>query len=290
LERFTKENPSRIALILQIRELIGSDREKKIARTQMRQRLLSARGAAVARSFYEGSVLRSVLWNRLLSAAISEEMSRRILQVRGSLSASINHEGQIVLDLSALSAADQTAIDKTKVVSTILLEFEPDPENIVKSERVSENLDHDATAIQRQVDELLSLVRQTGRQEERIALLMAAILSNPAVGKSALLQYQRDRAKVATWAITELRKTFVDTSWPSDEKIIAALVPRLLTKQWPMARAELLFFLAKHLGEWPQINAAINKALQKTRSIFVDLRRKEIEYILSVSSAPRKNP
>jgi hypothetical protein len=198
LERFIKENPSHVAVILQIKELIGSDQDKKIARVQMRQRLLAARGAAVARSFYEGSVLRSVLWNRLLAVAINEEMSRRILLVRGSLSASINQEGKIVLDLSALSAADQAAIDQAKVVSAILLEFEPDPGSIPKLERVSENSDHDATAIQRQVDDLLSLVRQAGRQEERVALLMAAILRNPTVGKSALLQYQHDRAKMAT--------------------------------------------------------------------------------------------
>jgi hypothetical protein len=51
-----------------------------------------------------------------------------------------------------------------------------------------------------------------------------------------------------------------------------------------MARVELLLFLAKHLREWPKVNEAINRALNKTRSIFVDLRRKEIKSILDAPS------
>jgi hypothetical protein len=281
LERFAETNPSRGALILQIKELIGSDQEKKVARVQMRKLLLDAQGAAAARSFYEGSVLRSVLWNRLLSVATSKEMSKRILQVRGRLSASINQYGQIVLDLAALSEEDRAAIDNTKLLSAMLLEFEPQPAAITKSASVGEEEIHDAAKVQRHVEELLSLVRRTGRQEERVALLMAAILSNPTVGKSALLQYQSDRAQMAAWAIAELRKTFIDTNWQSDEPVIAALIPRLFTKQWPMTRGDLLLFLAKHLGKWPRVNSAIREVLERTRSIYVEGSRKEIEDALA---------
>jgi hypothetical protein len=278
---FAEANQSRIALKLQINELIGTDNEKKVARSQMRQVLLDVQDTAAARSFYEGSVLRSVLWNRLLSVASSKEMSKRILQVRGRLSASVNQDGQISLDLSALSEEDQEAIDYTKLVSAILLEFEPQPATTRRPAKAGESGVHDAAAIQRQVEDLLSLVQQTGRQEERVALLMAAVLRNPTVGKTALLQYRGDRAKMATWAIAELRKAFIDTNWPSDERVIAALVPRLFTKQFPMARGDLLFFLAKHLGKWPQVNGAIREALQRTHSMFVNFWRKEIEEALA---------
>jgi hypothetical protein len=290
LAGFAEANQSRIALKLQINELIGTDNEKKVARAQMRQVLLDVQGAAVARSFYEGSVLRSVLWSRLLSVASSKEMSKRILQVRGKLSASVNQDGQILLDLSALSEEDQEAIDSTKLVSAMLLEFEPQPASTGGPAKANESGVHDAAAIQRQVEDLLSLVHRTGRQEERVTLLMTAILSNPPVGKSALLQYRGDRAKMATWAIAELRKAFIDTNWPSDERVIAALVPRLFTKQFPMARGDLLFFLAKHLGKWPQVNGAIRAVLQKTHSMFVDFWRKEIEETLAVPQIASSEP
>jgi|GraSoi_2013_40cm_1033754.scaffolds.fasta_scaffold08791_2 hypothetical protein len=281
LEQFAETNPSRSGLILQIKELIGSDQEKKVARARMRRLLLDAQGTAAARSFYEGSVLRSVLWSRLLSMATSKEMSKRILQVRGRLSAGINQDGQIVLDLTALSEEDRVAIDDAKLISAMLLEFEPRPPAVDKPASLGEDEAHNAARIQRRVEDLLSLVRRTGRQEERVALLMAAILNDPTVGKSALLQYQRDRASTAAWAIAELRKIFIDTSWPSDEQVIAALVPRLFTKHWPMTRGDLLFFLAKHLGKWPQVNTAIREVLRRTNSAYVHLSRKEIEDALA---------
>lgn len=283
LEHFAEANPSRSGLLLQIRELIGSDKEKKLARTEMRALLLEKQGAAAARSFYEGSVLRSVLWNRLLSMATNEKMSRRILEVRGRLSASVTRDGQIGLNLSALSEEDRARIDAAELISGILLEFEPQPVAPGKSTHFVEDQAHDAAEVQKVVDSLLKLVRQTGRQEERIALLMSAILGDPTVGKTALLQYQNDRAKTADWAVRELRKTFIDTNWSSDEEVIAGLVPRLFTKQWPMTRGDLLFFLAKHLGKWPLINQAIRLSLSKTHSMFVDWRRKEIEDVLSQS-------
>ena len=251
----------------------------------MQKRLLETQGPAAARSFYEGSVLRSVLWNCLLSLATSKEMCDRILRARARLSANVN-DGQVAVDLAALSDEDRAAIDKSKLVAAILREFDPHPQSIAPSSSSVEGEDHDAIKVQRSVDSLLTVIRQTGRQEERIAFLMAAVLADPPVGKSALLQLQSDRAKTADWAIKELRKTFIDTKWPSDEQVIAALVPKLFTRQWPMRRGDLLFFLAKHLWKWPIVNAAISETLQKSHSMYVDFSRREIEDILAGNLFP----
>ncbi len=283
LNQFAEANPSRTALNLQIKELVGSNAEKKAARARMRERLLEGQGTAVARSFYEGAVLRSVLWNCLLSAATSKEMAGRILEARGRLAASIDQGGQIVLNIAALNEKDQAVINTAKLVSAMLLEFEPQPGQDEKTASSEENQVHDATKVQRKVDDLLDAIQRTGRQEERIALLMAAILHDPAVGKSALLQCRSDRARTASWAIAELRKAFVDATWSSDTHVIAGLIPQLFTKNWPMTRGDLLFFLAKHLGQFPRVSAAIRDVLQKTHSMYVDLSRKEIEEALSTS-------
>jgi len=165
----------------------------------------------------------------------------------------------------------------------MLLEFEPQPTEVPKPAKVDEGDVHDALEVQRKVEDFLGVIRRTGRQEERIALLMSAILNDPTVGKTALLQYKSDRAKTAAWALKEFRKAFIDTKWSSDEQVMAMLVPKLFTQHWPMTRGDLLFFLAKHLGKWPQLNQSIRRSLSKTHSIFVDSHRREIEDALARS-------
>jgi hypothetical protein len=280
LEHFAEANASRAGLVLQIRELIGSPQEKKSARIRMRTVLLEEQGDEAAKWFYEGSVLRSVLWQCLVSDATDREMAFRILNVRGRLSAGITANGHINIDLSALSREDQAAIDRDALIEKILLEFEPEP---AKTIRARDNYRHN---FQQEAKDLLNNIARIPRQEERMALLMSTILDNPLVGKAALLEYGRDNAKFEDWTLKELRKIFVDTNWPSDERVIATLVPKLFTKQYPLSRGDLLFHLARHLAKWPLVNLAIRTCLDKTNSMFVNFRRAEIEEAL-LNSEPK---
>jgi hypothetical protein len=277
LEKVVAESESRPDLILQIRELIGSAEEKKVARAKMQNSILQAHGTEAARSFYEGSVLRSAMWSCLLSTAHNEKMARRILSVRSSLSASIASTGGITFDLSALTPQDQNAIDQTKLLAKILLEFDPEP-SARPTTILSDNYSPD---VRRSTEVLLEQISHAKRQEERVAMLLSAILDNPIIGKSALLQYRSDRAKFADWAVKEISRLLLNTDWSSDERIIAALIPTFFTRHYPLSRADLLLALAKHLGKWPLVSEAIKGKLAKTRSIFIHLRRAEIEKELS---------
>jgi hypothetical protein len=284
LAQFAAANPDRLGLSLQIRELIGTDQEKKTARTEMRKFLLEKQGSAAARSFYEGSVLRSVLWSRLLSTAINSEMAKRILGVRGRLSAKVDSDGTITLDLSCLSREDLAAIDTTKLIDSILLEYDPQPEKPARSVVEKNGEIHDFAEVQREVDILVRRMIAARRQEERIALMISAILRNPPVGKTALLQYPADKAKTAEWAFKELRRILIETkgtSSRSDELLISLLIPKILSQQYHMTRGDLLFFLAKHLGSWPVVKKSIRQCLAVTHSVSVELRRGEIEAALA---------
>ncbi|MCA1433354.1 hypothetical protein I6F33_10230 [Bradyrhizobium sp. BRP20] len=275
LEHFAEANASRAGLVLQIRELIGSPQEKKSARIRMRRILLDEQGSEAAKSFYEGSVLRSVLWRCLVSGATDREMATRILNSRGRLSAEIKTDGSIAIDISALSSEDQAAIDRKVLSEKILLEFDPQPTGTIRArDDYRLNFEQDAK-------NLLDQLARIRRQEERMAVLMSTILDNPLVGKAALVEYGRDRAKFADWTVKELRKIFMDTNWPSDERVIATLVPKLFTKQYPLARGDLLLYLARHLAKWPVVKSAIQKCLERTNSMLVDLQRAEIEKALS---------
>lgn len=283
LKAFAEANPTLAGVNLQISELIGTDQEKKAARARMRIVLLDRQGDESARSFYEGSVLRSVLWGRLLAMAANDDMSRRFIGVRSKLSAKINANGQIALDLAALTDEDRRAIDVPKLVAEMLLEFEPRPLSDQSNVLAVESKDPE---LQEHVQGVLSRIQKTGRQEERMALLLASILENPPVGKSALLQYQHDRAKMADWALKELRRLFIGTNWTSDEQTVAGIIPGLFTRQWPMTRGDLLYYLAKHLAKWPKVNDSIRNSLNRTHSMYVDEWRSEIEKALSQSVLP----
>ena len=69
LRDFLKRNSKRTAVALQVFELIGSDQDKKHARSAMRKVIFDAAGSSAASAFYEGSTLQSALWQRLLAMA-----------------------------------------------------------------------------------------------------------------------------------------------------------------------------------------------------------------------------
>jgi len=282
LEEFAGGHPDEHAVILQIRELVGTDQEKKIARLIMRRDIGRDAGANAAAAFYEGDILRTALWSRILKTAPDEDSARRILRVRPQLSAHIQQDGGVKLDLSALDIRDYSRINQDTLRAELLAEFRPPsddttiltlhgdikPENVLQAGKVSE---------------LISRTSGTRRQEERVAILIDAILRDRKTGMSALVQYKTDKAKYATWALRELRSSLLfnqNRSVPTDEEVIANLIPRFFTKAFPLSRGDLLYHLARHLAKWPKVNTAIRHSLNKTHSMFVNAYRKQIEELL----------
>jgi hypothetical protein len=294
LRKFAKRNPTRQSTNLQIIELIGTNHEKKVARVNMRQTIVQQAGANAAASFY-GGALRSILWSVLVGGAQNEEIAKRILKVRSQLNASIEN-GVLIFDLNAISSEDRATIDENDLEAKILAEFELMPTNGLPHRGTVESESHDVEAVQKKVAELLKRIKRSGRQEERIAILMDAIIADRSIGLTALLQYGQDRAKFANWTLDQLRGRFFQTP-PKDnhlelfqtdnqiefeiESSIALLVPRLFTQHYPLSRGELLYYLAKHLAKWPRVNVAIKRSLDRTASMFVDYWRPLIDELLS---------
>lgn len=133
-----------------------------------------------------------------------------------------------------------------------------------------------------QISEAISRVKHAVRQEERVALLIEQILENREIGLCALIQYSGERAKFAQHASSLIRQSFNSREKnPSNDVLIAAtLVQRLFTDVFPYNTGTLLFFLSKHLGKYPQVNAAIRATLARTSSMFVEKWRNEIEKTL----------
>lgn len=292
LKAFTVRCPAHTAVILQILELIGTEPQKKIFRAKMRAEISGAAGDRAAYAFYERSTLRAAFWHQLLVSAPDPEAARRILKVRPQLDASIDANGNIGFDLTALDPNDRARIDQQKLTASLIAEFAPSSDHVKTNEQFDLDLKPEILTQDGQISELLGRIRATGRQEERIAILADAILQNRDVGISALIQYQGDRAKVANWAVQEMRGLL--SSVPSqsqqhhDEMYVAELVPRLFTHHYPLSRGQLLFYLAKHLGKWPLVNQALRRSLDRSNSIFVDNYRDQIDNLLRQARAQNK--
>jgi hypothetical protein len=108
LRAFVSENVNRVALTLQIAELIGTAEEQRVARAQMRRVIHEGSGASAAKAFYEGSVVRATMWDRLVREAWNSRAAKRILQARNKISGYINPDSSIKFDLSALNETDYT--------------------------------------------------------------------------------------------------------------------------------------------------------------------------------------
>lgn len=171
------------------------------------------------------------------------------------ISAKILDNGDVQLDLSALTERS------LKKLSDLLR-------------------DRDAGEVKQKVDALIS--NNTGRQEERIAILMSAILADPVVGKGVLFHYPRDRAKVANWALYELKQMFLQEQGNevSDEQLISSLIPGLFTRSFSMNRGVLLLILAEHLNRWSGVSDAIRRSANKSNSYVVSSWREDIERAL----------
>jgi hypothetical protein len=74
----------------------------------MRRVIHEGSGASAAKAFYEGSVVRATMWDRLVREAWNSRAAKRILQARNKISGYINPDSSIKFDLSALNETDYT--------------------------------------------------------------------------------------------------------------------------------------------------------------------------------------
>jgi hypothetical protein len=129
-------------------------------------------------------------------------------------------------------------------------------------------------------------IRKTARQEERIAMILDMIVQDRPYGLAILEEYKSDRAKFATYALDQIRTLFTDMHVDTkDEYVVAGLIPRLFSYTYPLNRGRLLYFLARYLAKYPQINQAIARCLNRTASMFVEEYRSRINQLLSGGSS-----
>lgn len=300
LRAFVQRCPDQAAIVLQIEELIGEPNQKRRARTKMREVIKNSIGEQSAYAFYEIAVLRAAFWQLLVEFVGNLDAARRIISVRSRLDVGIEPGGAFRFNLEALSPEDQSFIDTEALGMALREQFEPLVDSVV-SEPAEEELSHEN--FEDRINQVLKTLAMTGRQEERIAIILDEIVKDRSIGLAALRRYKSERGQWANSAIKLISLAFLAAessintdqlklplpvgyalAIEDDEAKVAAFVQPLFSSQYTLARGELLFYLAKHLAKWPKINQAIRSKLDSSHAVFVDNFRPSIVELLERSS------
>lgn len=129
---------------------------------------------------------------------------------------------------------------------------------------------------------MLDQLKTSGRQEERIAVLLDYALRDRRLVLSYLDSDPGDRAKFATKAFGLIKQTLkaCDKDTRRTQIAISKLISRLYSDAFPSNRAALLFFLAKHLARYRTIRETIRKIMSRSNSYYVKGQRAAIEKML----------
>ena len=269
LRAYADRHQDDVATLLQIAELVGSKREKHQARLKMRSAIFNQLGPRAALAFYEGSALRSALWSRLLAAASSSDSARRILASRSSVGAQILPDGSVNLEISAINPADYSKTTAAALAAELGEEFEYVIEDRPRRFGWWSRSRHE-NELQESVQRFLRNVRSIGRQEERAAVVLEAVLSDRAVGITALDRYS-GRAKFEN-AVLDHAKTLFRDRKPKEQHditIVQSVIENALRASFPIDRSKMFLLFSKHLGKYPQLNRAIREQLKRTSSYYV---------------------
>jgi hypothetical protein len=229
------------------------------------------------------------IWSEFLlinrPAAPNENAARRILHARTQIEAKIGTDGAIELNLAAVDPRDYARTSAAQLAAELQQELGALVPAVVDLQWDELNSSNPIQV--GKVSTALKSIKRAGRQEERIALLLDEILNDLNTGTSVLLQYEQDRAKFATHALSKIRELIPRGSvgQTADERTIATLVPAFFAYAFPLNRGRLLYFLAKHLAKYPLVNEAIATTLHQTESMFVDQYRSAIlDYLESAQA------
>jgi hypothetical protein len=260
--------------------MIGSIEQKQFARLRMQELISLSTGPQSADNFFKGSLLRTTLWSKLLINASNEASARRILSARSALDIRLGIDGKITLDLAKISLEDYSNTPLEVLEKELELEFAPAhlPLQILSSRIEARDL----SSITERARNALLPIRSSGRQEDRIALLIKEILLDRTIGLEVLGKYTSDRATFANRGLRNIKLATRDYSPQAGQAIMAAQIDQMIQSVFALNKGYLLFSLSKHLADYPTIRQVIKNATLKSAARNVIEQRSNIFDNLSV--------
>jgi hypothetical protein len=259
---------------LAILEQLGDVQRQAEVRAKLVQSI-SDRLGAQAGAAYRQSTLRSRFWDLLVAAAANPPAADRIRRVRPRLDAQFSPGGAIDVEVSALDVDRDLNASLSSIVCQLSHEFggetyEPQLRRIDLSE-----FGTDPTS-----DDILRAVQSSPRQEERVAILIRALLVHPTAGLSALRRVN-DNARYACAVVEKLRRRVGENMHDrQQELVIASLIPKMLSDAYPMRRGEMAYYLAAHLADFPYIASVLSDRMARSNDVSFSRYRPAIEEML----------
>lgn len=265
-----------VGCALQLADLARDEAERRSIDSKL-QAIIGGSLGDKARSLYEESSLRAELWDivaREKPVALSEWTLHKVLN---SIDVKVSVKGICPVLTDEFRAAVGPEF-VSKITSHLRLSRRTAPQP---------DLFDDALAPPPQfnggdVETLLRHVMTRRRQEERISLIIQAMVERPEIGIPALYAFH-DKSAFSN-RVAELLKRNIPPG-VSDETvrwIIASLIRNIFSTAFPMSRGLALHDLAYYLGRYPEINVAIRKKLRSTKSKHVEPYRRRIEDYLEL--------
>jgi hypothetical protein len=186
----------------------------------------------------------------------------------------------------------QSLVERSRKLATVWMEgadlsidARRAAEALVQSSDPVTELDRYSNRRQRVAD-TLRMIKKTGRQEERIAILLSEILNDRDVGLDVLEAYE-DRALFAGRVLKTLKSNLSaaprsNSVGALDQIVIADLVVRMCRVAFPASRGLLLYHLSKYLAKYPTLNQTIRSRVNSSHSVYVEPYRNAIARNLAV--------
>lgn len=256
---------------LQIYELVGSDEEKRAARASHQDKVERELGERSGKFFFNAS-LRGELWDMLLQDAPDDEAADRILSIRSRLDASLDEVGEVQLNLQSLDQRDSWWIDTEKVRAELRERF-TFPSGLSGAKNWKNELED---------SDLLFHGIEAARQEERVVLLLHALLSDSANAWLIANAYT-PRTRFEQKCLQIIRRHFEPGALPGVgvAKLAQYCAFRIFQEVYPRNRGLYLLFLSRHLGGQEEVAGFVKDKLLRSNAVDVIAYKDEIFAALS---------
>lgn len=259
---------------LQIADLVGSRAERRSARSEAFNHVAARFGGSLANRSLTNSVVIQCVWDTLAAAANDQEALLELSRLRRLIALSVNLGlPEVFPDGIWEHVSGLVSINRESLRAQLDEELPDDGSSATVGTQLQMDLDEPNAS---ELEKGLRRVGRATRQEERIAIVMEQLLSNPPVGHY-LLRTHTDKSELARLAIKTMLDNLPTLDEPGpNEQFLAKLAGWLFKNAFPMGRGELLLYLARHLGKYPSIADAIRTITDQSSSYYVARWRDEI--------------
>lgn len=272
-------------LKLTIEELIGNREGRFRSRQKIAELIGQGAGPEASKSYIE-SCATTELWRLLLQAAKTPDAGDQIRAGRSRIYARTLN-GKLHVSAEYIDLLSLTGLTEADLQEKLTLEFGTQFQLGGLPPRT--NMVGVVDAVDPTPAGLMAAAKTSPRQEERLAILLRAILIYPDPGLTALRLYH-DSAQFAETATEMFRKILLkEDGTPKKipiEITIASQMDRLFTDSYPLRRGELLFYLTCYLSDFPQVNSALKSITSRSVARALNFRKPLIDGMLREGRGP----